>query len=112
MKRIDAMIPSVRRNSVVAAIMDSGVPGLTISETRGRGSGKRPLVSAARASVRYIAEYNRTDLISIIVDDSKVQTVLDAIMNAAHTGKPGDGKIFVSTVEEMYDVATKSKASM
>ncbi|MFQ5573748.1 MAG: P-II family nitrogen regulator [Nitrosopumilaceae archaeon] len=112
MKRIDAMIPSVKRNSVVTAIMNTGVPGLTIAETRGRGSGKRPLVTAARASVRYIAEYNRTDLITIIVDESMVQQVLKAIMDAAHTGKPGDGKIFISTIEEIYDVATKSKSSM
>ena len=111
-KRIDAMIPSVKRHAVVAAIMDSGAPGLTIAETRGRGSGKRPLVTAARASVRYIAEYNRTDLITIIVDESKVQQVVNAIMNAAHTGKAGDGKIFVSTIEDIYDVATKSKSSL
>jgi nitrogen regulatory protein P-II 1 len=112
MKRIDAMVPSVKRNAVVTAIMDTGVPGLTIAETRGRGSGKRPLVSAARASVRYIAEYNRTDLITIIVDESKVEAVTNAIMNAAHSGKAGDGKIFVSTIEEMYDIATKSKTSL
>ena len=113
MKRIDAMIPSIKRHVVVAAIMDTGVvPGLTIAETRGRGSGKRPLVTAARASVRYIAEYNRTDLITIIIDESKVQQVVNAIMNVAHTGKAGDGKIFVSTIEEMYDVATKSKSSI
>ncbi len=112
MKRIDAMIPSVKRNAVVTAIMDTGAPGLTIAETRGRGSGKRPMVSAARASVRYIAEYNRTDLITVIIDESKVQSILNAIMNAAHTGKPGDGKIFISTIEEIYDVATKSKSSL
>lgn len=110
MKRIDAMIPSVKRNAVVNAVMDTGAPGLTIAEARGRGSGKRPMVSAARASVRYIAEYNRTDLFTIIVDESKVQQILNAIMNSAHTGKPGDGKIFVSTIEEIYDVATKSKS--
>jgi len=41
-KRIDAMIPSIKRHAVVTAIMDTGVPGLTIAETRGSGSGKRP----------------------------------------------------------------------
>ena len=77
MKRIDAMIPSIKRHAVVTAIMDTGAPGLTIDETRGRGSGKRPLVTGARASVRYITEYNRTDLITIIVDESKVQQVVN-----------------------------------
>ncbi len=70
------------------------------------------MVTAARDSVRYIAEYNRTDLITIIVDESKVQQVVNAIMNAVHTGKAGDGKIFVSTIEEIYAAATKSKSSV
>ena len=47
MKRIDAMIPSIKRHAVVIAIMDTGAPGLTIAETRGRGSGKRPLITGA-----------------------------------------------------------------
>ncbi|MFB5610884.1 MAG: P-II family nitrogen regulator [Nitrosopumilaceae archaeon] len=109
MKRVDAMIPSIRRNAVVDAIMKAGAHGVTIAEARGRGSGERPLVRGPRAAARYVAEYNRTDCISVILEDSKVNEMVNAIMNAAHTGKPGDGKIFVSTVEETYDVATKSK---
>ena len=111
MKRVDAMIPSIRRNTVVDAIMKAGAKGVTIAETRGKGSGERPLVRGPRAAARYVAEYNRTDLISVILEDSKVDEMVNAIMNAAHTGKAGDGKIFVSTVEETYDVATKAKAS-
>jgi nitrogen regulatory protein P-II 1 len=112
MKRIDAMIPSIRRNLVVDAIMKAGATGVTIAETRGRGSGERPLVRGPRAAARYIAEYNRIDCITVIVDESKVNVIVNAIMNAANTGKAGDGKIFVSTIEETYDVATKSKTSL
>jgi len=109
MRRIDAMIPSVKRSQVVSAILKAGAGGVTLAETRGRGAGERPLVGGARGTVRYIAEYNRTDTITTIVDDSKAQDVVNAIMDAVHTGSKGDGKIFVSTVDESYDIATKEK---
>ena len=109
MRRIDAMIPSIKRSQVVSAILQAGAGGVTLAETRGRGAGERPVVGGARGTVRYIAEYNRTDTITTIVDDSKVQGVIDAIMDAVHTGSKGDGKIFVSTVDESYDIATKEK---
>ena len=112
MKRIDAMIPSIKRNAVVNAILKAGASGLTIAETRGRGSGERPLIGGAKGTARYVAEYNRTDCITTIVDDSTVQAVVNAIMNTANTGKSGDGKIFVSTVLDIYDIATKSKTSL
>ena len=112
MKRIDAMIPSIKRNAVVNAILKAGASGLTIAETRGRGSGERPLIGGAKGTARYVAEYNRTDCITTIVDDSTVQAVVNAIMNTANTGKPGDGKIFVSTVLDIYDIATKTKSSV
>lgn len=112
MKRIDAMVPSIKRNAIVHAILNSGATGLTIAETRGRGSGERPMVGGAKGTARYVAEYNRTDCITTIVDDSKVQVVVNAIMNVANTGKQGDGKIFVSTVLDIYDIATKTKSSV
>lgn len=111
MKRIDAMIPTTKRSAVIKALVGVGVGGLTISETRGKGAGERPQVGGARGTSRYVAEYNRTDTITTIVDDSKVDSVATAIMNAAHTGTKGDGKIFVSPVEESYDITTKRKGA-
>lgn len=111
MKRIDAMIPTTKRNEVIKALIGAGVGGLTIAETRGKGAGERPLVGGSRGTARYVAEYNRTDTITTIVDDSKVDSVATAIMNAAHTGAKGDGKIFVSPVEESYDITTKRKGA-
>jgi len=58
-------------------------------------------------SVDYVAEYNRTDTIVTIVDDSKIYPVIEAIINAASTGSKGDGKIFVSPIEESFDIGTK-----
>jgi nitrogen regulatory protein P-II 1 len=109
MKRIDAMIPTLKRNRVIDVILKSGAGGLTVSETRGKGSSPRPTIGGARGTARYVAEYNRTDTITTIVEDSKVDEIARAIMSAVHTGKKGDGKIFVSPVEESYDIATGTK---
>ncbi|MFQ5782184.1 MAG: P-II family nitrogen regulator [Nitrosopumilus sp.] len=109
MKRLDIMIPNMRRGSVVDAIIKAGAGGVTIAETRGKGSGERPMVGGARGTARYVAEYNRTDTITTIVDDSKVEAVVAAVLDVAKTGSKGDGKIFVSSVEESYDITTGQK---
>lgn len=69
MKRIDAMIPSIRRSEVVDSIIKAGAQGVTLVESRGKGDGKRPMV---RGTVKYIADYNRIDTITTVVDDLKV----------------------------------------
>ena len=106
MKRIDAMIPTLKRSRVIDAIIKAGAGGVTISETRGKGSSPRPTVTGAKGTARYVAEYNRTDTITCIVDDSKVEKIVRVIINTVHTGAKGDGKIFVSSIEESYDIAT------
>ncbi|MBI2006468.1 MAG: P-II family nitrogen regulator, partial [Nitrosopumilales archaeon] len=90
----------------------AGSGGVTVAETRGKGAGERPMVGGARGTSRYISEYNRTDTITTIVDDSKVDSVVNAILDAAHTGSKGDGKIFVVPVEESYDIGTKQKGAV
>lgn len=109
MKRIDAVVPTDKRSSVVAAIIEAGAGGVTVSESRGRGSGERPMVRGGRGTSTHVAEYNRIDTITTIVDDSKLDAVVSAIMDSAHTGSKGDGKVFVSTVDDAYDISTKQK---
>ena len=109
MKRIDAMIPNLKRKAVCEAIMKAGAGGVTISETRGKGSGPRPTFSGAKGTARYVAEYSRTDTITTVVEDSMIDTIVRAIINASHSGSKGDGKIFVSPVDESYDITTGQK---
>jgi len=109
MKRIEVFVPTTKRRVVVKAIINAGASGVTLVESRGKGSAERPLVRGARGTSRYIAEYNRIDTITTIVDDSKVDSVVEAIMQVAHTGSKGDGKIFVVPVEESYDITTQQK---
>ncbi len=111
MKRIDAMVPTLKRSRVVDAILKAGAGGLTVNETRGKGSSPRPTVSGSKGTARYVAEYNRTDTITTIVEDSKVDEIARAIINAVHSGNKGDGKIFVSSVEESYDITSGRKGT-
>jgi len=114
MKRIEAFVPNTKRSRAVEAAIKAGAEGVTIAETRGRGSGERPTVGSARGTARYIAEYSRTDTLIAIVDDSKVESVVQAIIEAVHTGSRGDGKIFITNVEKSYDISaqTSSNGSM
>ena len=103
------MVPTLKRKVVCEAIIKAGAGGVTISENRGKGSSERPAFSGARGTARFVAEYNRIDTVTTIVDDSKIDAVVKAIMRAVHTGSKGDGKIFVSPVDESYDITTGHK---
>ncbi len=111
MKRIEAFVPITKRSAAVEAAIKAGAGGVTVAETRGKGAGERPMVRGARGTARYVAEYSRTDTLTTIVDDSKVDSVVNAIISAVHTGSKGDGKIFITNVEESYDIATRQKGS-
>ena len=112
MKRIDAMVPNLKRKAVCEAIIKAGASGVTISETRGKGAGVRPTYTGAKGTARYVAEYSRTDTITTIVDDSMVDSIVKAVMNTVHTGAKGDGKIFVSPIDETYDITTGQKGKV
>ncbi len=103
------MVPNVKRKAVCEAIIKAGAGGVTISENRGKGAGARPTFTGAKGTARYVAEYSRTDTITTIVDDSKVNAIVKAVMNTVHTGAKGDGKIFVSPIDETYDITTGQK---
>lgn len=109
MKKIEAIIPSNRLNLVVSAIEENRVTGITIIESKGRGKGARPALRSSRGTSTQIAEYNSLATIITLVEDSKLDQLINAILNAASTGSSGDGKIFISTIDEVIDVQTKKK---
>lgn len=104
MKRIEAVVQSEVSRQVVKAVRETGVGGVTLIESLGQGAGYRPEIAGKQI------EFNSTDVILTIVNDSQVDAVISAIMDTAHTGKKGDGKIFISNVEESYDISTKEKS--
>ena len=105
MKRIEAVVQSEVSRDVVRAVRKTGVGGVTLIESLGQGAGERPEIGGKQI------EFNATDVILCIVNDSQVNSVISAIMNSAHTGEKGDGKIFVSNVEESYDISTKKRST-
>ena len=101
MKKIEAIVQPEQRDAVVAAIKKIGVGGVTIHQVQGQGAQDPPLVG----------QYFSRDMVICIVDDTKLDDIIDAIANVACTGTKGDGKIFVTTVEDAFDICTKKRGT-
>lgn len=110
MKRLEIVIPSSRLGLVVSEI-EGLVGGMTIGEARGRGKGTRPSLRSFRGTSTQQAEYNTMSTIITIVDDSRVDAIVDAVLSVASTGSAGDGKIFISSVDETVDIQTKRRGA-
>ncbi|MFN4336890.1 MAG: P-II family nitrogen regulator [Candidatus Nitrosocaldus sp.] len=109
MKRIEAVIPTERLTAVNEALKKVGVGGVTIIDSKGRGAGKREAIAGARGTMYYIPEFHARTTLITVVDDSRVDDVINAILGAASTGSPGDGKIFITNVEEVVDIGSKKR---
>lgn len=107
MKRIEAIIRIDKISDVMSSLKAVGVGGITTTQSRGVGAGQRPAIQGSRGTARREAEFNEINTVITVVDDPKVGAVVSAIIDAAHTGNRGDGKIFITNVEEAFDIATK-----
>ena len=101
MKKIEAIIQPGSRDAVIAAIKKIGVGGVTVHHVQGQGSQDPPLVG----------QYFSREMIICVVDDPKLDEILDAIANVACTGTKGDGKVFVTTVDDALDICTKKRGT-
>ena len=110
MKRIEATI-QIDKIGLVSDAIKNMVGGFTILEGNGRGSGQRQTIRGGRGTGTFVAEFNKVATVSTIVADSKVDAVIKAISDAAFSGKSGDGIIFVSTVEDVVNIASKKRGS-
>ncbi|KAF6246072.1 MULTISPECIES: P-II family nitrogen regulator [Nitrosopumilus] len=110
MKRIEATVQADKAGTVSDAIKDL-VGGFTMSEGKGRGSGKRQEIRSGRGTGSFTAEHNKVATIITIVDDSDVEKVTSAIADSAFTGKGGDGIITVTNVESALNIASKKTGS-
>jgi len=104
MKMIRAIIKPFRLDDVKEKLLEVGVTGLTVTEVRGHGrqKGHTELYRGAEYSVDFVPKTE----ISVVVTAEQVDTVIDAIVEAAKSGKVGDGKIFVSAVEKVIRIRT------
>jgi len=106
MKVVTAIIKPFKLNDVHNALHAMGVAGMTVSEAKGHGHAKGH--SQIVGDVEYVAHFVSKTRIEVIVDDGLASMVVKAIMMAARTGTDGDGKIYVTTVDEVYKISTGS----
>jgi len=107
MKKVEAIIRSFKLDDVKVALVDAGIIGMTVSEVRGFGRQKGQ-TERYRGS-EYTVEFLQKLKIEIVIEDDKVDTVIDKIVNTARTGEIGDGKIFVSPVDNVTRIRTGEK---
>ena len=107
MKKIEAIIKPFKLDEVKDELNNIGVLGLTVSEVKGYGrqKGHTELYRGAEYAVDFLPKIK----IELVVDDSLVDDAVNAIKNKAHTGRIGDGKIFVTNIEEVIRIRTGEK---
>ena len=104
MKKIEAVVKPFKLDEVREALSEIGVTGLTVTEVKGFGrqKGHTELYRGAE----YVVDFLPKVKVEVILQDSLVDRAIEAIVKAARTGKIGDGKIFVTTVERIVRIRT------
>ena len=104
MKKIEAIIKPFKLDEVKEALNEIGLQGLTVTEAKGFGrqKGHTELYRGAE----YVVDFLPKVKIELVIEDTLVERALEAIQQAAHTGRIGDGKIFVMTIDEAIRIRT------
>ena len=104
MKKVEAIIKPFKLDEVREALSEIGVTGLTVTEVKGVGrqKGHTELYRGAE----YVVDFLPKVKVEVIVSDTLVERAIEAVIKAARTGKIGDGKIFVTTVEQVVRIRT------
>ncbi len=109
MKKIEAIIKPFKLEDVKDALAENGISGMTVSDVKGYGrqQGHSELYRGAEYVVDFLAKIK----IEVIVNDDEVDSTISIIVRASKTGKIGDGKIFVTPVEEVVRIRTEQRGS-
>lgn len=109
MKKIEALIRVEKLDEVRVALEEKGFVGMTVTEVKGRGTQKGILLEWRAGEYR--VEFLPKLKLELIVDDLNVDKAIDAIVSSARTGKAGDGKIFVSQIDQVVRIRTGEKGT-
>ena len=107
MKKVEAIIRPFKLDEVKIALVNAGIVGMTVSEVRGFGRQKGQ-TERYRGS-EYTVEFLQKLKIEIVVEDDQVDMVVDKIIVAARTGEIGDGKLFITPVDQIIRIRTGEK---
>lgn len=104
MKKIEAVVRHFKLEEVKDALMESGVQGMTVTEVRGFGrqKGQKEQYRGAEYSVDFLPKVK----MEVVVPDDQIATVIETIVRTARTGQIGDGKIFVTDLDEIVRIRT------
>ena len=107
MKKIEAIIKPFKLEDVKEALAEVGVEGMTVSEVKGFGrqKGHTEIYRGSEYTVDFLPKIK----VEVVLGDSQVSAAVDAIIKAAKTGKIGDGKVFISGVEDAIRIRTEEK---
>lgn len=109
MKKIEAIIKPFKLDEIKEALQEVGLQGITVVEAKGFGrqKGHTELYRGAE----YVVDFLPKVKIEVVVDDSQLDDAVEAIQKAAHTGRIGDGKIFVTNIEEAIRIRTGERGA-
>lgn len=104
MKKVEAIVRHFKLEDVKNALTDRGIHGMTVSEVRGFGrqKGHTEMYRGTEYAVDFVPKVK----LEVVCSDSNLQTVIDAILSTAQTGQIGDGKIFITNLQESIRIRT------
>ena len=107
MKKVEAIIKPFKLEEVKEALSNAGVKGLTVSEVKGFGrqKGHKELYRGAEYEIEFLPKIK----LEVVVSEDELDAVIEAIASSARTGRLGDGKVFVSPIEEVVRIRTGEK---
>jgi nitrogen regulatory protein P-II 1 len=109
MKKIEAVVPAARIDKAFSALKELNLGGLTYYDSKGRGQIPRPEIHSGRGTGTYRPEFNVNTTIVLVVKDSMLTKVVDKILESTSTGLAGEGKIFISDVDDVVDIGSKQR---
>jgi nitrogen regulatory protein P-II 1 len=109
LKKIEAVVPAARLQGAFAALGELDLGGFTYYESKGRGEIPRPEIHSGRGTGTYRPEFNVNSTIVVVTKDSMADNVISKILDSTSSGLAGEGKIFVSDVDEAIDIGSKQR---
>jgi len=106
LKKIEAVMPHDRLSRAASIISEFPIGGMTYYESKGRGQIPTPLLHVGRGTSVYRPEFNVNVMITLVVPDNLVNDIVTKILDTTSSGLAGEGKIFVSEVNETVDIGT------